>query len=275
MLAELVLNTLRAMPEVRGKKRVARMLIPHSVRAQERTIQDSQGNRMVLPNLLNILGECLAVEGWWERELLEFLEQRLDRNSVFVDVGANIGATTVPLARKVARVIAIEPSPKVLPYLRRNVALNGLSNVAIVECAASLPGSSSIPLYMPPMENFGMGSTAPQFGVEPIMVPAFPLDSILEMQGVSHVNAMKLDVEGYEAHVFLGAERLLSRGTAIIFEFVDWTAERAFPGRAGWAQQILLDAGYKLWSLPDFLKGADPFSAPITKGETELVALPS
>jgi hypothetical protein len=57
-------------------------------------------------------------------------------------------------------------------------------------------------------------------------------------------------------------------------EFVDWTAERAFPGRAGWAQQILLDAAYKLWSLPDFLKGADPLRAPITKGAAELVALP-
>jgi len=263
------------MPNMRGKKRLARMLIPHSARAQERTVQDSEGNRMVLPNLLCFLGQCLAVDGWWEPEVLEFLTQRLDHNSVFVDVGANIGATTVPLARKVARVIAIEPSPKVLPYLHRNIELNGISNITVVESAASLPGTAAVPLYMPPMNNYVMGSSAPQFGVEPITVPALPLDSILEMHGVSDVKAIKLDVEGYEAHVFLGAERLLSRGTAIIFEFVDWTAERAFPGRAGWAQQILLDAGYKLWSLPDFLKGADPLSAPVTKGDLELVAFPS
>ena len=36
---------------------------------------------------------------------------------------------------KAGRVIAIEPSPQVLPYLRKNVALNGLSNVEIVACA--------------------------------------------------------------------------------------------------------------------------------------------
>jgi predicted RNA methylase len=100
---------------------------------------------MLLPNLLEHGGLCVAVDGGYELEILEFLENRLERNSVLVDFDANIGFLAVPFARKAARVIAIEASPKVQPYLRQNVQLNGLSNITIVDCAASLPGNSSVP----------------------------------------------------------------------------------------------------------------------------------
>jgi FkbM family methyltransferase len=236
-------------------------------------VRDRTGNRMLLPNLLEHGGLCVAVDGGYELEILKFLESRLESNSVLVDVGANIGFLTIPLARKTARVIAIEASPKVQPYLRQNVQLNGFSNVTIVDCAASLPGNSSVPLYIPPMNRFGMASTAPQFGVQPVSVPASPLDTILDTLGISDVTAMKVDVEGYEAHVFLGANNLLSRGTTIVFEFLDWAENRAFPGKAGWAQEILFDAGYRLWQLPQFVRGGPPLTEPLRKGTGDIVAL--
>ncbi|MBV8732050.1 MAG: FkbM family methyltransferase [Acidobacteriia bacterium] len=95
------------------------------------------------------------------------------------------------------------------------------------------------------------------------------------MHHVSEVTAVKIDVEGYEAHVFLGASRLLSCGATFVFEFLDWAEERAFPGKAGWAQQILLDAGYRLWSLAEFVRGGAPLTAPITKGKADILAMPS
>jgi FkbM family methyltransferase len=271
--AGLILNALRMMPNVRGKKRVAGMLLSNSARARSYLVRDHAGNRMLLPNLLEQGGLCVAVDGGYELEILRFLENRLKSNSVLVDVGANIGFHTVPLARKTGRVIAIEPSPKIQPYLRQNVQLNGLSNVTIVDCAASLRGNSTVPLYIPPMGHFGMASTAPQFGVEPILVPASPLDTILDTLGISDVTAMKIDVEGYEAHVLLGARNLLSRGTTIIFEFLEWAENRAFPGKAGWAQEILLDAGYRLWQLSQFVRGGPPLRAPLREGVGDIVAL--
>ncbi|MBV8732049.1 MAG: hypothetical protein JO336_19755 [Acidobacteriia bacterium] len=74
------------MPEVRGKKRVARMLLSESARGRSRTVRDRAGNRMVLPNLLETSGLSIAVDGFYEREIGKFLEKRLDRASVFVDV---------------------------------------------------------------------------------------------------------------------------------------------------------------------------------------------
>jgi hypothetical protein len=60
----------------------------------------------------------------------------------------------------------------------------------------------------------------------------------------------------------------------VVFEFCDWAEERAFPGRKGWAQEILLDAGYRLWTLPDFLAGGEQLAAPVTAGAGSIVGLP-
>jgi hypothetical protein len=76
------------------------------------------------------------------------------------------------------------------------------------------------------------------------------------------------DCEGFEAHVLLGASELLHSRKApfIAFEFCDWAEDRAFPGRKGWAQQILLDAGYKLSRLVEGAQEPIALAAPIAEG---------
>ncbi len=52
--------------------------------------------------------------------------------ATFVDVGANIGVFTLPAARKVGsqgRIVGVEASPTVFPYLEHNVAVNDLANI--------------------------------------------------------------------------------------------------------------------------------------------------
>src|SRR5262249_42041398 len=144
----------------------------------------------------------------------------------------------------------------VLPFLRRNVTLNHLSNIEIAPCAATMPDCDSVPLYIPPADRFGMASSAPQFNVEPLTTPARTLDSILREQEIECVSVLKIDTEGYEAHVFLGAGDLFGcvSPPVVIFEFCDWAEERAFPGKKGWAQSLLMQTGYKLWTMKDFVE---------------------
>jgi hypothetical protein len=122
-----------------------------------------------------------------------------------------------------------------------------------------------------------MASSAPQFNMLPTAVAAKSLDAILMEHAVTRVSAMKVDTEGYEAHVFLGAQELLcgSSPPPIVFEFCDWAEERAFPGKKGWAQEILIGAGYTLWTMPDYLQNRAPLSGPIVHGSHSIVGLPS
>ncbi|HEX4137076.1 MAG TPA: FkbM family methyltransferase [Bryobacteraceae bacterium] len=261
---------------MRGKAKVARALLPRSTRSAPAFVRNGDGSGMVVPNLLEPVGLSLWMDGVYEPETLQFLRRHASSNAAFVDVGANIGAFTVALAPHAERVIAIEPSPQVLPYLKKNVALNHLSNVEVAACAVSVPGCDSVPLYIPPESHFGMASSAPQFNTAPTGVPAGSLDSILRERAVGQVSVMKIDTEGYEAHVFLGAQELLrgSSPPAIVFEFCDWAEERAFPGRQGWAQEILLDADYNLWTIPDYFQERAPLSEPVTQGSHSIVGIP-
>jgi FkbM family methyltransferase len=264
-------------PQLRGKARLARLLLRKSAAAPA-LIQDRNGYWIWLPNLREPVAFNLWMDGVYEPDVMSFLKSSVNPGSVLVDVGANIGAFAVPMAGLLdqgGRVIAVEASPRIASILQLNVERNRLTNVSVVACAASDGESASVPFYEAPWDHFGMGSTAPQFGVPPVQVAAKPLDQILEDQGVAEVAALKIDVEGYEAHVLLGAQRLLrSPVPRIVFEFCDWAEERAFPGKAGWAQEILLNSGYELWRLSAFQSNGKPLHEPVRKGSDSIVAIP-
>jgi FkbM family methyltransferase len=266
-------------PHTRGKGRLARFLLSEKIRRKPITTEDRDGNCMVLPNLLEPIGLALWMNGIYEPDVMRFLKESISSTSVVIDVGANIGAFTLPLGRYVqtgGRVVAVEASPSIARILKLNVERNQLTNVIVVECAASTGKSPHIPFYEAPADHFGMGSSASQFGVAPIEVRAESLDHILDEHGLSTVDAIKVDVEGYEADVFRGAHDLLHSGhrPRIVFEFCDWAEERAFPGKRGWAQEILLGCGYRLWRLSDYLSARKPIAAPVRTGYDSLVAVP-
>jgi FkbM family methyltransferase len=262
------LKVLRTIPAFRGKSRIARQLLGATVRNQCTLVRDRYGNQMVVPNLVEPVGFSLGIDGSYEPEVVAVLRSHLSAETDFVDVGANIGAFTVALARSARRVFAVEPSPAVLPFLRRNVELSQQTNIEISEYAASSPEINQVPFYLPPMDHFGMGSSAAQFDVDPVTLPARTLDNMLSNSRATKIAAVKVDVEGFEAHVFLGAADLLRSASApvIVFEFCDWAEERAFPGRKGWAQQVMLDAGYTLWLLPEYRRQSAPLTAPLRHG---------
>lgn len=267
-----------APPNTPGKQRLVKSLLSREVRSRATVLRDREGNAFHVPNILEPVALHLWIDGVYEPETLAFLRSVLNSGDVFVDVGANIGAFAISLARRVGpagRVVAVEASPVIGAILSRNIVENRLSNITTVLCAASDGGSEDVNFYEAPLDHFGMGSSAPQFGALPIRVPAGRLDAMLEAQGISRVTAIKVDVEGYEAHVFNGAISILTQSIRpkIIFEFCDWAEERAFPGKCGWAQSILQGLGYSLWKLNEYVSGGPPLKEPLTKGTETIVAV--
>ena len=194
------------------------------------------------------------IDGVYEVQAVDFVLERLKPSATFIDVGANIGVFTLPAARRIGRsgrVIAIEPSPLVFPYLERNIVLNGLSNVRLVQCAAHDRDGETVPFYEAPVEHFGMGSLGAQFHNSPVPVLCRTLDHILNEQQIEKVDVMKVDVEGFEAAVFEGATKLLAgdKAPVILFEFCDWAENRRPGGSVGDAQRLLRRWGYRIWRL--------------------------
>jgi FkbM family methyltransferase len=143
-------------------------------------------------------------------EELDFLRAHTPPGGVFVDVGANVGTYAMVLARsvgKTGKVIAIEPHPVTHARLAFNRTASGFTQVALVAAAAG-PSDGEL---MIETDGDNLGASRIVSG-EPngndksnaIRAPSLRLQRILAEAAVDHVDALKIDVEGFEDRVLTG-----------------------------------------------------------------------
>ena len=149
----------------------------------------------------------------------ESLRQVLTEGAVFWDVGANVGFHTLIAARIVGpsgRVVAIEPLPANLAALRRNVALNQLANVTVIEGAASAKGGD-VELQLGDEPTWArVAAAGPAHQAGSIRVRAFSLDDLQAAEALPHPDVVKIDVEGAECDVVAGMRGLIARRAPVI-----------------------------------------------------------
>lgn len=162
--------------------------------------------------------------------LAALIDRVVPRDATVVDVGANIGLSTILLARLAGRVVAFEPSPPNAAFLRENLALNGIGNVEVVEAAASdAPGALRFHVA-----RFGAGSHVVSPGhvieaaIPAVDVPAVPLDE----RELPPVAFLKIDAEGHEPNVLAGARALLARDRPLVYTEVNIWCLCAFAGHS-------------------------------------------
>lgn len=140
-------------------------------------------------------------------EELDFLRANTPSGGVFADVGANVGIYAMVLARHVGpdgRVVAIEPHPLIHARLAFNAAASGYRHVELVAAAA---GDSDGELLIE-TDGGNLGASHIATGAMPagnaIRVPSRRLLRVLTEAGVSQLDSLKIDVEGYEDRVLIG-----------------------------------------------------------------------
>ncbi len=139
---------------------------------------------------------------------VEFLS-RIPNDGVVWDVGANVGFYSLLASRKARKVIAIEPLPANLAYLRRHIALNRLEScIEVHELAATNYNGEGN--FRPIPGNRSEGALQP-YGT--MRVRTARLDRFTsELPDV-----IKVDVEGNELEVLQGATDVLRRKSATVF----------------------------------------------------------
>jgi len=136
---------------------------------------------------------------------LDFLRGHTPTGGVFVDVGANVGTYAMVLARHVGaggKVIAIEPHPVTHARLSFNRTASGFTQAILVAAAA---GASDGELMIE-TDGDNLGASHVVTGAASalaVKVPALRLQRILQDAGVMKVDALKIDVEGFEDRVLI------------------------------------------------------------------------
>jgi FkbM family methyltransferase len=144
----------------------------------------------------------------------QFLRSYLRPGDVVIDVGANVGTTTLAAAAIVGErghVVAIEPHPRIFGYLSANVALNAANNVQLHNTAlGEQPGT--VRFTDERADDFNGVTTA----ADAMTLPIRRLDDLLGEPPA--ISLLKIDVEGFELFVLRGSTRTLAATDCVFFE---------------------------------------------------------
>jgi FkbM family methyltransferase len=213
------------------------------------SVKETRYGRMMYHNNDKYIGRSLDLYGEAHFHEVEMLKQLVSPGDTVVDAGANIGTITVPLAQSVGFkgcVVAIEAQPYVFNILCGNLALNELRNVRSINCAVG--DSSGQFAFMPELnysrfDNFGGVSFSSQKDSKDDLGRALvnPISTIkIDDLKLSCPRLIKIDVEGMEPEVLLGAAETINKAKPFIYvEFVS-NREKIL--------EILKDFGY-VWRL--------------------------
>lgn len=155
-----------------------------------------------------IIGKHIYYLGIWEPILTRWIDRRLGRGDLFIDVGANIGYFSLLASKLVGasgKVVAIEALPQIHRKLECNLKQNGAYNVRTVNVAA-WDKSEKVKIFSrkdrPSATTTLMGEWADKWQLrEELEIEARPLSLILTPEEIQTARLIKIDVEGAEWHI--------------------------------------------------------------------------
>jgi FkbM family methyltransferase len=261
-------------PEIKGKHRVGRFLFSNTISNKKNEIISClNGVQICCPNFKEYIAFELLINGIYESRNIEFMIENTPKNGVLFDVGANIGAIAIMIAkqRPDLHIYCFEASTKVFSYLKKNIELNDINNITAIHCLLIDEVKGELPFYSPEEQN-GKGSMAPVFTSSSEMIQTETLDHFMEENKISKVDFIKIDVEGFEHTVLSGTISIITNHKPkILFEFLDWAEELSKENKIGDAQRFLLDNGYKIFNLSNHMID---LKEPILVGGADLVGVP-
>ena len=173
----------------------------------------------------------IFIFGQFEKETSQAIRRLVTNNSIVIDIGANIGAHTLPMAKlvgKKGKVYAIEPTKYAYSKLTKNLLIN--------KSLSKRVQSDQIML----INNDGKGKVKDLYSSWPLSVRSkdekrhsvhqgvlrtisgageVTLDDYVSMNNITSLDLIKLDVDGNELEILRGAKNVLKKmKTPLIME---------------------------------------------------------
>ena len=193
--------------------------------------------------------------GAFERSTVVTLQKLVRPGDIIFDIGANIGAHTLGLARSAGptgRVFAFEPADFAFAKLKRNLALNPeleSRTQAHQILLAAEPGAPCQPMIYASWPLVADDSVHPKHRgrlVTTLHASVDTLDSFVEREGINRLDLVKIDVDGDEYPVLKGGIKTLAKfQPVLVMEMSPYVHAERNHG-FGALIALLRDAGYSL-----------------------------
>lgn len=153
----------------------------------------------------------------FEPETTDFVLKNCKYGDTVIDIGAHMGLYTVLMARKVGiqgRVYSFEPSPSNKKIVEQLVSINGvLENVEIYENAVGEKNKKTA-FYVFEHEASFSNSLIDYKSETPkkkISIDVICLDDFVQKKNITQINCIKMDAEGAELDILIGAEKIIKK----------------------------------------------------------------
>lgn len=156
--------------------------------------------------------------------ILWTIENLIDKNKIFLDIGSHVGTYTMLCAPHAKHTYSFECSPKTFCFLAANIALHDLtSKVTPIQIALSDNiGSANYILRAPDQGGNGI---IPIYNDDNIKDKLLVQTRTLDSYELNNIGLIKIDVEGNEKNILIGAKDTINRcKPKILFE--SWDSSR-------------------------------------------------
>jgi len=252
ILAELLANMgMYAISKAEELRREKPKLIVHG---EARSLYRLPAGYDLWLNDTGYIDQQIITKGEFESASTRAIKHFVKKGDIVLDVGANIGYYTALLSKLVGvsgKVIAFEPTQHYGEVLRRNIEINGLSNVEVVNFGLSNKsqnliidiGPSSATLHSPAGFDKVIGHEK---------ISLMTLNEFVKQNAPEKIDFIKIDIDGHEPLFFEGAwDAIEIFSPIVIFEVSHLHYLEA--GVAAWDfYDLICSKGYKFFYEEDF-----------------------
>ncbi len=159
-----------------------------------------------------------------DNNIYKSITEDIRKAKVIIDIGANIGITSLYFAslNPKAKIFAFEPHPETFKRARENFGLNNFKNIQLINLGLG-NRKASMRLYEVEASNPGMNRIMndEQLNIPYCTIEIEMLDDVLTQYNIQKVDFIKMDVEGFEHNVLMGAVKTLHSHPVLVIELDD------------------------------------------------------
>lgn len=197
----------------------------------------------VLPD--DTIGSALLKHGLYDRKgvcMMNAVLRQL-RNPIVLDIGANIGNHSLAMSTEAKQIYSFEPQSAIYQVLSANISANNIDNITALNMGLS-SRDQQMELYIPASDNNGAATLRKELKSDAAITETIQLrkgDDVIKGLHLSHLDMIKLDVEGFEIEVLVGLDDTIARFQPIIFMEWDQDITRQEAAKSPLFERLLRD----------------------------------